>query len=1305
MKYIGNKRTKELHVENCSRTRTIKNREVFFSIEDALKKGYDGCHYCLPQYNNNPGFYKKFIINYKPKKRVYKSKKVVESIGTEFVPVREHSLIEQRFSFAKSTKISDPSLRKNVPVLTGSNLYIDENSEPYRIDCKCDDFTIFSYSIVFSVEGFSAQKDICTLVQGPQQMPLSLYLKYCGNGFYPLASIETPNEVIQIDSKTTIIDKNKWYKLTVIYTGSGKEFALILNDSDCIARKVLKNPITAVNNASNFFVLGKSLDKPMSSFKGFVSDFEYGDEIQEVSLEAIKVAIEHGLGEFDVKYYDLANKLGDFIEEGKVSNGLYRKYRNGTLFWCNSIGTYAIFDAVLDRYNQLSGPQGILGFPMSDEKTINNNGVSVQAFENGAIYRTPYNVEGTAHELLGKALAKYLMIGEDSNTEIPYNIGTPYKPAEELKNGFYRVPFVKVVGTTRSYSEIYYPQKTNADSDAVVMPSGDIRNFYEKSLKNKVSPYGYPTSDEIILYTYASCEKEYRYSKMSFQNGTIYCVTCERGSKDIQPSVVFLNSEFDKAFNDEGGYENLGMPIYSDPEGIYVDCMNGTLVKPKIKIDTNDGRSIFLIQEITLHITKAESGPIDDGKDWRTLWTSDDRQAELTYHMTFKTSDIKEKLSGCSDQPETYYRTKTKNIDFKKWNWHGKVKGSSKIYFKLRYEDWDGTNENEQLGYIERTLEAKNLWGIKSVYADGEEVYLSGNYRAPLDYSPDGSTTRFCREETVMTSYNIRGNYKPYIINKDTFRSKCWWPFDNFSNYKKEEKKDDGTIIQEKDLRPSRNFVAHVFRGMDYINENSTWAKIVHPFDSIFYELLAKDCGTTGNCFGMSLTAMQNLLEDSYSFPPPFTQYRNLDKNGIEQIRPVLNDEIYSLGNNEGLRDEIMSKQLYQLGAASALYTLEVFGNHLLRSPKIVLQIVKDEIEKYGFALVNFVHDTNKGHTVLAYKVEKLSDSETKIFIADPNFPSSVSVNVNGQELCDDICYIIVNSLSDSFQYWCPIYDKDEKKDKIGPHADYKTKALNHALASYMCCPPYSMYKTQPICPTNFMLTMLCSAIINSVTMIIFGGDVECSKVSIDGKVVENDASLIPIPVLSSDANTKFYILKSAAKSIEFKLLGKGNGEFTQSIESKNTCVTVKSTLNDKKEGVISIDGLSTEQPGIRYTSNNLPTKAVLSCRSLHRKTGRTLTHEVEMMAGNGNESKIMIDSVANRIAVSQGRFSEAIKLTRKHHEDKQIKVEKVSLKPNQQNEMIVLSSSKESLLKSVILERKDVSTGKRISKTLGHFK
>lgn len=53
--YLGNRRTHEVHAANCDWAAKIsrRNKEVYQNLERALKHGYDGCRFCLPEYSKD----------------------------------------------------------------------------------------------------------------------------------------------------------------------------------------------------------------------------------------------------------------------------------------------------------------------------------------------------------------------------------------------------------------------------------------------------------------------------------------------------------------------------------------------------------------------------------------------------------------------------------------------------------------------------------------------------------------------------------------------------------------------------------------------------------------------------------------------------------------------------------------------------------------------------------------------------------------------------------------------------------------------------------------------------------------------------------------------------------------------------------------------------------------------------------------------------------------------------------------------------------------------------------------------------
>ena len=72
----------------------------------------------------------------------------------------------------------------------------------------------------------------------------------------------------------------------------------------------------------------------------------------------------------------------------KVGNGFFISYTTGRIYYNPTIGAFWVFGAIGDKYNQLGGPTGPLGWPTSDEQDFSEGG-RVSTFEHKAIYWWP----------------------------------------------------------------------------------------------------------------------------------------------------------------------------------------------------------------------------------------------------------------------------------------------------------------------------------------------------------------------------------------------------------------------------------------------------------------------------------------------------------------------------------------------------------------------------------------------------------------------------------------------------------------------------------------------------------------------------------------------------------------------------------------------------------------------------------------------------------------------------------------------------------------------------------------------------
>ncbi len=53
--YLGNRRSKEIHIPSCKWAKVMSpgNRVAYKDLERAIKHGYNGCHFCLSEYDTD----------------------------------------------------------------------------------------------------------------------------------------------------------------------------------------------------------------------------------------------------------------------------------------------------------------------------------------------------------------------------------------------------------------------------------------------------------------------------------------------------------------------------------------------------------------------------------------------------------------------------------------------------------------------------------------------------------------------------------------------------------------------------------------------------------------------------------------------------------------------------------------------------------------------------------------------------------------------------------------------------------------------------------------------------------------------------------------------------------------------------------------------------------------------------------------------------------------------------------------------------------------------------------------------------
>jgi hypothetical protein len=80
--------------------------------------------------------------------------------------------------------------------------------------------------------------------------------------------------------------------------------------------------------------------------------------------------------------YTLGNPSSD-IQLTTDSKGYYQKFGNGYIFWHPQFGAHEVHSGISDKWNNLGGENGALGYPISDEHNI--DGGRQSDFEKGHI--------------------------------------------------------------------------------------------------------------------------------------------------------------------------------------------------------------------------------------------------------------------------------------------------------------------------------------------------------------------------------------------------------------------------------------------------------------------------------------------------------------------------------------------------------------------------------------------------------------------------------------------------------------------------------------------------------------------------------------------------------------------------------------------------------------------------------------------------------------------------------------------------------------------------------------------------------
>jgi len=282
--------------------------------------------------------------------------------------------------------------------------------------------------------------------------------------------------------------------------------------------------------------------------------------------------------------------------------------------------------------------------------------------------------------------------------------------------------------------------------------------------------------------------------------------------------------------------------------------------------------------------------------------------------------------------------------------------GNAVLSVKMKAFDGDGFLN----GAKDTIAEFTKSFGIETLW-DTSFNDFQGNNLSTFYNGPDG---KFRASFTVLTDQRV-------IDPTDSaqFRQNLFWSFKN-----------------PKIAKLSFETCAATFSDLE---ADDSW--IFHPFNRAFYETVYKGAAKTGTCFGMCLEAMYAL-------------------KGVSSSRPFISQYAFDAQRTQ----DISVKFGYQLGGSQVSYMIEHIKNGRMWNPVQNFEFSKQRFDQQDYCLLCLSEGVSPegGHAVLPYRWEKVSDSEWRIYVANPNSPAPKTTSNEGGDRV-----IIINPTNNTFSY------------------------------------------------------------------------------------------------------------------------------------------------------------------------------------------------------------------------------------------------------------------------------------------------
>ncbi len=134
-----------------------------------------------------------------------------------------------------------------------------------------------------------------------------------------------------------------------------------------------------------------------------------------------------------LKYFDLGGEAGFLgasvsgLKNSFSHGGRYAEFENGVIYWTEKTGAHEVHGDILKKWTALGRELGILGYPVTDERTCGDGSGRYSQFQNGCIYWHPkvgaYEVHGDILALWNQSGAVKGGLGYPITDEMPSKDG------------------------------------------------------------------------------------------------------------------------------------------------------------------------------------------------------------------------------------------------------------------------------------------------------------------------------------------------------------------------------------------------------------------------------------------------------------------------------------------------------------------------------------------------------------------------------------------------------------------------------------------------------------------------------------------------------------------------------------------------------------------------------------------------------------------------------------------------------------------------------------------------------------------